>query len=65
LIYFNDNIIYLDDKDVVVTAVIGNSRFVFSGDTINLIFNNLGSAAVFSRGARIAAGLVPPYAFIS
>lgn len=61
LIYFNDNIIYLEEKDVVVTTVIDNIRFVFSGDTLNLITNNLGSAAVFSGGARIAAGLVAKY----
>jgi hypothetical protein len=61
LTYFNDNIIYLEEKDVVVTAVIDNSQFVFSGETLNLICNNLGSAAVFSGGARIAAGLVAKY----
>jgi len=65
LTYFNDNIIYLEEKDVVVTAVIDNSQFVFSGETLNLICNNLGSAAVllFSGGARIrlAAGVVAKY----
>jgi len=58
LICLNNSVICLDNKDVVVTAVVDNGRFVFSGDTFNLIFNNLGSAAVFSAGARIAAGLV-------
>src|SRR6266481_399631 len=58
LIYLNNSIICLDNKDVIVTAVVDNGRFIFSGDTSNLIFNNLGSAAVFSAGARIAAGLV-------
>lgn len=58
LICLNNSVIYLDNKDVVVTAVVDNGRFVFSGDTFNLIFNSLGSAGVFSAGARIAAGLV-------
>lgn len=64
LMCLNNSVICLDNKggaDVVVTAVVDNGRFVFSGDTFNLIFNNLGSAAVFSAGARVAAGLVVKY----
>src|SRR5688572_3965049 len=57
MFYLNKNIIYLDEK-VVLTTKIDNSTFIIYGEAINTIFNNLGSAGVFSAGARIAASLV-------
>ena len=57
MFYLNKNIIYLDEN-VVLTTKIDNSTFIISGEAINTIFNNLGSAGVFSAGARIAASLV-------
>jgi hypothetical protein len=58
LTILNNNIIYLDEKEVIVTAIVDNGKFIFSGEALNFIFNNLGSAAVFSTGARISAGLL-------
>lgn len=58
LTILNNNIVYLDEKEVIVTAIVDNGKFIFSGDALNFIFDNLGSAAVFSTGARIAAGLL-------
>ena len=54
--YLRLNVIFLDDKDVIVTATLENASFVMSGDALKLIFENLGGAAVF--GARVAAGLL-------
>lgn len=56
--YLNYNVIFLDSKDVIVTANLDNARFIMSGDVLKLIFEHLGGAAVFSASARIAAGLL-------
>src|ERR1700719_2693647 len=55
LFNLNNNIIYLDEKEIIVTALIDNFQIILKGDVLNLIFYNLGSAAVFSTGARIVA----------
>jgi len=57
LFCLNNNVIFLDEN-VVVTTKIKDSTFVMSGEMINTIFTNLGSAGVFVAGARIAASLV-------
>lgn len=56
--YLNFNVIFLDNKDVIVTATLENANFVMSGDVLKLIFDNLGGAAVFGASARLAAGLL-------
>jgi hypothetical protein len=56
--YLRLNVIFLDDKDVIVTATLENASFVMSGDALKLIFENLGGAAVFGASARVAAGLL-------
>lgn len=56
--YLSYNVIFLDDKDIIVTASLDNANFVITGDVFKLIFENLGGAAVFGVGARIATGLL-------
>ena len=56
--YLSFNVIFLDSKDVIVTATLDNASFIMSGDVLKLIFENLGGAAVFATGARIAASLM-------
>ena len=68
--YLSFNVIFLDSKDVIVTATLDNASFIMSGDVsfdldlpwskarVKLIFENLGGAAVFATGARIAASLM-------
>ena len=56
--YLNNNVIYLDSKDVIVNINLDNARFIISGDVLKLIFENLGGATVFAASARIAAGLL-------
>jgi hypothetical protein len=55
--YLSYNVIFLDSKDIIITANLDNARFVMSGDVLKLIFENLGGATVFAASARIAAGL--------
>lgn len=55
--YLSYNVIFLDSKDIIVTASLDNTNFVITGDVLKLIFENLGGAAVFGASARIAAGL--------
>lgn len=56
----SSNSILLEDT---VRAIVetGNGEIEFSGEFIKLLFTHLGSAAVFSTSARIAAGLVAKY----
>jgi hypothetical protein len=56
--YLSYNVIFLEGKDVIVTANLDNASFVMSGDVLKLIFDNMGGAAVFAASARIAAGLL-------
>jgi hypothetical protein len=62
--YLSFNVIFLDNKDVIVTATLDKASFIIhyhdngSGDVLNLIFEILGGAAVFGTGARIASGLL-------
>jgi len=58
LFIITKDVIYLDDENVVVIAKIDNTTFQLSGDVINIIFQNLCSAGVFSASARIAASLL-------
>jgi hypothetical protein len=55
--YVQTSVIYLDG-DVVLTTNIKNSEIILSGDMLNLILDNFGSAGVFIAGAKIAASLV-------
>jgi hypothetical protein len=57
IIYYLNNPILLDDSITITTKIDGNA-IQFSGETINAIFYQLGSAGVFAAGARIAASLV-------
>jgi hypothetical protein len=57
-LFFCFNTIFLDSKDIIVNANLENTSFIISGDVLKLIFENLGGAAVFGTGARIAAGLL-------
>ena len=57
LIYSMNNPILLDDNIVITTKIDGNA-IQFSGETINALFYQLGSAGIFAAGARIAASLV-------
>jgi len=54
----NYNIIYLDNKDVIVTAIIDKAEVELTGQFFNQVLENVGTAAVFAAGARIAAVLV-------
>jgi len=56
--YLSFNVIFLDSTDVIINATLDNASFTMSGDVLKLIFENLGGAAVFGTGARIAAGLL-------
>lgn len=57
LIFFFNNAIYLDDK-ITITTTIENVKFEISGELIQSCFNNIGSAGVFTVGAKIAASLL-------
>lgn len=57
IIYYLYNPILLDNNITITTKIEGN-EIQFSGETINALFHQLGSAGVFAAGARIAAGLV-------
>jgi len=57
-IILNYNIIYLDNKDVIVTAIIDKAEVELTGQFFNQVLENVGTAAVFATGARIAAVLV-------
>ena len=58
LVCLKQNVIFLEEEKVVVTTTLKEGTFVISGELLNSIFTNLGSAAVFSAGAKIAASLV-------
>jgi hypothetical protein len=49
--------ILLEDNIIITTKIEGN-EIQFSGETINALFYQLGTAGVFTAGARIAASLV-------
>jgi hypothetical protein len=57
MFFVNDNVIYLDEN-VIVTTTINDSTIKFSGEAVNIIFQNLGGAGVFIAGSRIAASLL-------
>lgn len=57
VIYYLNNPILLDDNITIITKIEGN-EIQLSGETINALFYQLGSAGVFAAGARIAASLV-------
>src|SRR5580698_4573543 len=57
IIYYLKNLIYLEDN-ITITAKIEGNAFQLSGETINAIFYQLGTAVVFTVGVRIAASLV-------
>lgn len=57
-VYLKSNAIFLEDDKVIITTTLKEGTFVISGDFLNSIFTNIGSAAVFTAGARIAASLV-------
>lgn len=57
IIYYLNNPILLDDNITITTKIEGN-EIKLSGETINALFYQLGSAGVFAAGARIAASLV-------
>jgi len=57
VIYYLNNPIFLDENITITTKIEGDA-VVFSGETINAIFYQLGSAGIFAAGARIAASLV-------
>src|ERR1700704_6593246 len=53
VIYYLNNPIFLDENITITTKIEGDA-VVFSGETINAIFYQLGSAGIFAAGARIA-----------
>ena len=55
--YLKKNAVYLDEN-VVLTTKIQNSEITLSGEILNQILENFGSAGVFIVGAKIAAALV-------
>jgi len=57
IIYSLNNPILLEDNIIITTKIEGN-EIQFSGETINALFYQLGTAGVFTAGARIAASLV-------
>nr|YP_009710753.1 hypothetical protein [Amanita thiersii]QFZ98702.1 hypothetical protein [Amanita thiersii] len=56
--YLEMNKIYLDNKDVIVKAVIENSDVLISGNVVDSIFSNLGSVGAFIIGAKITNALL-------
>ena len=57
IIHYLNNPVYLEDNMIITAKIEGNAK-QFSGETINAIFYQLGTAGVFTAGARIAASLV-------
>ena len=57
-IYLSYNVIFLDSKDVIVFTHLDLTNMILSGNVLNLIYEQLGSAAVYAVSARIAAGLL-------
>lgn len=54
----HSNMIFLDGNEVIVSTTINDVNFKISGEALTQIYQNLGSAAVFVAGTRIAAGLL-------